>query len=84
MPRTLTDPTALKPCDVEAHLRLDDDGNPWRPPHEPEPAAPWTERLREQVEAIGRSLDTHTLAAMGVALGVGLVLGRVLAARASS
>ena len=85
MNSTLTDPCELKPSDVEAHLRLDDDGNPWRPLDPDEPSAGgWQHFLREKLDVATAVLKEHSLVSMGIALGAGYVIGRMLAARSSS
>jgi hypothetical protein len=96
MNRSLTDPIAPKPTDVEAHAVLDDEGNPWPNPLDPTPPpASWTDSLRGKLGEAGTAvrhtfdkvtaaLDEHSFLAMGVALGAGYVVGRLLAARADS
>jgi hypothetical protein len=79
----LTDPSILKPSDVEAHAVLDDDGNPWHP-LDPEPTDAWSSALRKQLDAATHALSTYPVLTMGLALGAGYLVGRLLAARAGS
>ena len=81
MTRPMTNPSELKPSDVEAHAVLDDDGNPL---HNPLDAVPDTGSWRERFDAATAALRQHSLLAMGIALGAGYLIGRALAARAGS
>lgn len=83
MKPNLTDPSALKPTDRDAHAVLDDDGNPWHP-LDPEPPMAWKLLLRDKLDEATTFLKANSLVSMGVALGAGYIIGRVLAARAKS
>ncbi|HVV88642.1 MAG TPA: hypothetical protein VHE35_36610 [Kofleriaceae bacterium] len=63
-----------------AHMVLDDEGSPALP-LEDEPLT-LRERAQELLRSISRGLQQRPMAAMGIALGIGYVVGRLRAASA--
>jgi len=78
----LPNPSELKPSDLEAHMRLDDDGNPWNPLEPDQPTA-WELDLRASFDRLTALMKRNPIASAAIAMGTGYLLGRVLAARAS-
>lgn len=90
MNNTLKNPNELKPADVEAHNRFDDDGNPWNP-LDPEPEDTWRAwfdekraELRCRYIKATRTIEEKPVMSLAIALGAGYVLGRILAGRSES
>ena len=79
---TIPDPFASKPGDREALAALADDGNPLQP-HTPAAPPLWPARAKAALAKATAVLEAHPFLGLGVALGVGFVVGRALAARSS-
>ena len=79
----LKNPCELKPSDVDAHMVLDDDGNPWHPlDPDPEPDT-WQELVRAKFDEVTCMMQARPMLSMAIAAGAGYVLGRILTARSS-
>ena len=72
------------PEEAHAHAVLDDDGTPWRADADDDTSGGWRGQVRAVFDGVTETMRNNPMAAMGVALAVGFVIGRVRAARAGA